>query len=247
MSRPGLARRSLRASTVLNRSPRAIGPFKASTTEPSSSLRSKRISAERAGTGKPTRPIVARLRARERMIGVPEALWGQTVRSSAQFQQAAAAPKPAAAPTGEKPSGNGHAPIPDTRADRHRVSVLPPALAPRFKEGNSAGAYQSCFQPGRGLREPRDFGSGNGMVLMGSGSLARTTSFSRPTSLRLLSDAPASPQNAVRPRSRTTTFGRAVSCTEGGVRPRSRRPTFEGAAGCALVSVFASHIRRMGR
>ena len=221
------------------------------------------------------------------MIGVPEALWGQTVRSSAQFQQAAAAPKPAAAPTGEKPSGNGHAPIPDTRADRHRVSVLPPALAPRFKEGNSAGAYQSCFQPGRGLREPRDFGSGNGMVLMGSGSLARTTSFSRPTSLTATfgragftteccvrarsrtttfrgagsrTECCVRPRSGlttfgrsgfstecVRPRSRTTTFGRAVSCTEGGVRPRSRRPTFEGAAGCALVSVFASHIRRMGR
>ena len=38
---------------------------------------------------------------------------------------------------------------------------------------------------------------------------------------------------------------RASCCTEGGVLPRLRTTTFEGAVGCALVSVIASHIRRL--
>jgi hypothetical protein len=112
--------------------------------------------------------------------------------------------------------------------------------------------YQSGFQPGSGLREPWAFGSGNGMLLMGSECLSRTTSFGRPTCLTrsrraTLGRAGFSTECCVRPRSRTTTAGRGACCREGGVRPRLRTTASECTAGCAPVSVFTSHIRRLGR
>ena len=73
----------------LNMLPRAIGPFRRALQ--SQAVRSARSGLPLSGRaqGKPTRPIVARLRARAaaRMIGVPEALWGKLCAAAHSFSK----------------------------------------------------------------------------------------------------------------------------------------------------------------